>query len=478
MELSDFLGTDLLEFCASPWTWDESPDDPTSAAQEYESLAPPLSFSASAPVPGPAPTPVRSSSHSSNRDCKSLGTTRFATPKSEAEIQEARSKGVPKKTRQDTEYCVRVWQEWCEYRQQVCGDQIELMTLQPSQLSHWLTRFMLEVREKDGSEYPPNTLHHLCAGIMRFLRWNGLPTLDVFKDPEFAEFRASLDAEMKRLQQRGVGTTAKQAEPLSEAEEEVLWEKGLLGDSSPQTLLDTIIFMNGLYFALRSGSEHRALRFSPPQITVVEREGERPYLEYREDTSKNHPGGLKGKRIKPKVVRHHSNVENPNRCFVRLFKLYVSLCPKDAPKDAFYLRPLTNPTSSCWYSIQPIGRNKLAQTVSRLCSSAGIQGFKTNHSLRVTNATRLYASGADEQLVVERTGHRSIDGVRSYKRTTEEQQVALSDTLNRTKQPRLEIVAPESSTNQTLVQVSKTLSASIPGHFTFNSCSNISINFN
>ncbi len=98
-----------------------------------------------------------------------------------------------------------------------------------------------------------------------------------------------------------------------------------------------------------------------------------------------------------------SNVESP---IVR-FSNSVSLCPKDSSKDAYYLIPLTNPTSACWYSIQPIGRNTLAQTVYRLCSSAGIQGFKTNHYLWVTNATTLYASGADEQIVMERTGHRS-----------------------------------------------------------------------
>ena len=208
------------------------------------------------------------------------------------------------------------------------------------------------------------------------------------------------------------------------------------------------VFMNGLYFALWSGSEHHALRFVPPQIEVVEREGEHPYLLYTEDTSKNRPGGLKGRRMKPKVVRHHANNENPDRCFVRLFKLYRNLCPSDQPKDAFYLKPLSKPTPTCWYSKQPLGHNKLAQTVGRLCKLAGNQGYKTNHSLRVT---RLYASGVDEQLVMEQTGHRSVDGVRTYKRTSEEQQVALSDVLNRVKRSRTRPLAlPPPSTAESL----------------------------
>ena len=36
-----------------------------------------------------------------------------------------------------------------------------------------------------------------------------------------------------------------------------------------------------------------------------------------------------------------------------------------------------------------------------------------------TAATRLYNAGVDEQLIMETTGHRSLEGVRSYKRTSE-----------------------------------------------------------
>ena len=67
---------------------------------------------------------------------------------------------------------------------------------------------------------------------------------------------------MKRLQQQGVGSLRRQAETLSEDEEDSLWGKGLLGDNNPQSLLDTIVFYIGFYFALRS------------QIEVVEYPGE------------------------------------------------------------------------------------------------------------------------------------------------------------------------------------------------------------
>ena len=58
--------------------------------------------------------------------------------------------------------------------------------------------------------------------------------------------------------------------------------------------------------------------------------------------------------------------------------------------------------------------------VKKMCAAAGIEGHRTNHSLRTTAATRLFRAGIDEQLIMERTGHRSVDGVRNYKRTSEE----------------------------------------------------------
>ena len=317
------------------------------------------------------------------------------------------------------------------------------------ELQHWLTRFILEIRKRDGSAYPPNTLYHICVGLMRHLRWNGNPNLDILKDPEFADFRASLDAEMKRLQSQGIGSKKRQAEVLTVEEEEVLWEKGLLGDATPQSLLDTIVFYNGLYFALRSGKEHRQLRHSHCQIELVEHHDKRSYLKYTEDVSKNRPGGLKGRKVTPKVVVHHANTKNPDRCFVRLFKRYRELCPEDVPSNAFYLQPSRSPTPTCWYSTCPLGHTTLGSTVARLCKAADIQGYKTNHSLRATVTSRLYQSGVDEQLVMERTGHRSLDGVRSYKRTSSKQLEALSDILNCPKTSTAEVCSSTSSQNST-----------------------------
>ena len=45
--------------------------------------------------------------------------------------------------------------------------------------------------------------------------------------------------------------------------EEKLCENGLLGDNSLHILLDTLVFMTGFCFALRSGEEHKRLHHKP-----------------------------------------------------------------------------------------------------------------------------------------------------------------------------------------------------------------------
>ena len=52
---------------------------------------------------------------------------------------------------------------------------------------------------------------------------------------------------------KGVGAQKRQAEPLTEADEEKLWETRQLGAYSPQSLVSTIVYMCGVYFDLRSG---------------------------------------------------------------------------------------------------------------------------------------------------------------------------------------------------------------------------------
>ena len=119
---------------------------------------------------------------------------------------------------------------------------------------------------------------------------------------EFSSFKRVLDSEMKSLQGLGLGSNIKRAEPISRNEEEILWEKGILGNSSPQVLLDTMVYKCGVFFALRNGQELRDLQFS--QFKLTEKESHK-FIVYTENVSNNRPGGIKQQKVEPKIVEHH-----------------------------------------------------------------------------------------------------------------------------------------------------------------------------
>lgn len=89
--------------------------------------------------------------------------------------------------------------------------------------------------------------------------------------------------------------------------------------------------------------------------------------------------------------------------------------PKEVQHNALYLTPIQNPNSEVLYSKCPVGYHTLANTTNCLCKSVSIGGHKTNHSLQVTAATKLFQQLIDKQLIMMRRGHRSKDGVTPYK---------------------------------------------------------------
>ena len=83
------------------------------------------------------------------------------------------------------------------------------------------------------------------------------------------------------------------------------------------------------------------------------------------------------------------------KCPVYLLDLFISkLPPKAVQNDIFYARPLKSvPTDSSapWYSATPVGKHTLNDNVKKMCMAAGIQGNKTNHSLRATGGTHMFS---------------------------------------------------------------------------------------
>ena len=180
-----------------------------------------------------------------------------------------------------------------------------------------------------------------------------------------------------------------------------------------------LLFVLGIACALRAGKGHRSLRSIgfQSQFRIKHDAQGVLYLEYREDLGlKTNKGGLKHVKMNPKVVNIYP-ISDVSRCPVHIFQVYMSKLPAAHKSSALYLRPLTRYTQSVWFRNAPIDINTLHSTVRVMCEQAGLAGFYTNHSLRASPATRMYNTNCPEQVIQERTGHRSL-AVRSYKKTS------------------------------------------------------------
>ena len=104
-------------------------------------------------------------------------------------------------------------------------------------------------------------------------------------------------------------------------------------------------------------------------------------------------------------------VSNPavgDKCPVFIIDLYISKLPQEAKQqDLFYCCPLPSVPDKCddpWFIAVPVGKNTFSKMFSNMCSDAGITRVKTNHSLRVTGTTSLFAAGVPERVIQSRTG--------------------------------------------------------------------------
>jgi hypothetical protein len=241
-----------------------------------------------------------------------------------------------------------------------------------------------------------------------------------------------MDSLCSKLHSEGVGAVKKSAEVFSFEDEECLWLKGVMGVDSPSALFNAVFFYVGLNFCLRGGQEHRNLSINQFQRHPQDMEiyNQDTFYEYSEYISKNNQHRFKDIHTKNKVVKGYANIDS-TKCIVKILDKYFSSIPSN-PK-AFYLRPsnhdIIKHPEKVWFINIPVGVNTLNTAVASMCEKAELSVKYTNHSLRATSATRMYTQNVPEKMIAEKTGHKSLVGLRAYERTTTVQERSLSKTL-------------------------------------------------
>ena len=360
---------------------------------------------------------------------------------SEAKISQLKQVQMKKRSEYKMMWAVRAYNEWRNNRLNDImnfdnkifeANLNNIDNLTKEQLEYGLVRFIPEVRKlKSGDDYPGKTLYEMCVAIQKFVNIKG-KKWKLVDGPDFCELRNVLDNVMKERARRNIGMVKRQANVIPLDFESKLWEKGLLGEDSPDKLRDTVLFLIGINVGLRAGDEHQALRRHSPwknsQITFQKNDKGVRCAVYTEDTvTKTHDGGLNSMRRSKKISWIYPS-KNISRCPVRLIDKYMGLCPPVTDpngKANLYLRSLTRTTPAQWYSYRVLGVHSIRQTIKELLKHSELDGFFTNHSLRRTGTTRLFNAGVDRKIVKEYTGHTS-DAVDAYQITSHTQREELS----------------------------------------------------
>ena len=359
---------------------------------------------------------------------------RFSTPVSDEQQKEAAKGVTPDNTKLSNDWAVKNLRAWMVFGNSMKPEDpvpTDLLSCKdPHVLCKWLCSYVQETKKESGELYPATTLRSLLSGIQRVLHANKVP-FNLFdkSDLRFRDLHNTLDSVSASLLKKGIGADVNHAAVLSIEDENAMWEKGVVGDSTPWQLLRAAFLTVGLHFSLRGGQEHRDLKVSQFRRVPTSGYDANTHYVYIECGSKNRQGRFSETGQKNKVVRAFAQ-PGLERCPVLILDKFLSKLPSGC-KD-FYMQPFINTPDpeKPWFKNIPVGVNPLRNMMSKITELTGLSAHYTNHSLRATSASRMFNAGVPEKIVAEVTGHKSLNALRQYERTTEVQFKAVGESIS------------------------------------------------
>ena len=329
-------------------------------------------------------------------------------------ITEQENKNTKAKTIRDVNLLRQFLQSQNELR--------SLEDIEPEALNNYLSQFLISVGRKDG----------FLSSFHRHLKAHGYP-VNIIEDIAFQTTRKCLEATCKKLKKEGKGNKPFAAQALTDNEINILYEKGLLGTSSGEALLNTLWLFNSLHFGLHGCDEHRQMCWGDIKLTTMSDGTE--VLEYSERQTKTRTGS-EPRNIRPVKPKAFPAPNGPaDRDPVKVYKVYLSKRPEatNIPEAPFYLgiNHTKNPSSrKCWYKANAKGFNKL-NSLKTMAAKAGLENQRlTNHSARKRMIQTLNDNDIPPSHIMQISGHRNVQSINNYSHVSQEQQKTMSRILS------------------------------------------------
>ena len=147
----------------------------------------------------------------------------------------------PLNTEKNTDWVFRNFESWRvarnrKYPNEQCPPNVLCST--EDEMCNWLCKYISEMCKVDGTECTPRSLYLLLAGLQRYIRkQNPSKDLNIFQDSVFKPVKHVCDSIFKRLHAKGIGTETKVTPVITEAEEDKLWDAGVMSLNNPTGLL-------------------------------------------------------------------------------------------------------------------------------------------------------------------------------------------------------------------------------------------------
>ena len=117
------------------------------------------------------------------------------------------------------------------------------------------------ITKKDVSVYEPSSLGSFQRSVTCYLNDEN-SRVNIFQDPELAKSREVLLARKIQLVEKfAEGNRPQAARALTEAEEDLLFDKGLLGKYNPEVLQRTVWWAIALHLGFRARDESQKLKW-------------------------------------------------------------------------------------------------------------------------------------------------------------------------------------------------------------------------
>ena len=367
-----------------------------------------------------------------------LEESRFPVVSSE-EIMEINESAASKNTKRTTQTWLTVCKKWCEARN--IDDRIERFT--PRALDDLLTKFYVEVRKRDGSEYEPGSLRVMQASIDRYLRQKNYP-VSIISGRDFKKSQETLNSKAKLLRYEGKGKERpNRAQPYSGVAEEMFWAEGTLGNHKGIALTNVNFKNLSEHMGFRGCQDH--YNACVEDFTILQMADGDKVVQFEKNPTRTRQGGLQNKtRSSPQQMWCTDGSE---RDPVRLFEEWLKRRP-DAMKSSgpLYLAIIPSPITSVWYAKSRMGVNRIRQMIKSVASCL------PEHCTKKTVFAKLKEAGQPPHKIARVTGHAREPSLDDHDEITENERRQLSHIASG-------YVAPKSSSSVNSVQACTSTSA-------------------